>query len=440
MKAVGAVVATLLLLAGGYVAADVQDAVPGPLTMRRVITDPVPHPRVVALPEPVPAIAVDPDPVPAGDLQPAVDDLAAQTAPLSVTLVDLATGTTVGAIEPATPRVPASSLKLLTAAAALQQLGPTHVLPTTATWDGTTVTLVGGGDILLTVGAGAGRASLTDLAVQVADEVGEGTVTLAVDDTLFTGPRHAADWGAIDRDYVMPMASLAVGAGRSDGTDWDADPALAAARLFATELAAAGVRVDGEPRRAPSPPGATEVGRVVSAPLSEVVRHTLKESDNSVAEALGRLVALARGRAGTAEEAASAVVEVIAELGLDTAGVVLGDASGLSTSTRVTTDLLTGVLTTSLDPAHPRLAGLIPALPVAHLDGTLAERIEGAAGQVRAKTGTLLSVVSLTGVLRTDGGAAVAFSAVLADLPPGGVAAARERLDAFVTVVASDGG
>ena len=117
MKAVGAVVATLLLLAGGYVAADVQDAVPGPLTMRRVITDPVPHPRVVALPEPVPAIAVDPDPVPAGDLQPAVDDLAAQTAPLSVTLVDLATGTTVGAIEPATPRVPASSLKLLTAAA-----------------------------------------------------------------------------------------------------------------------------------------------------------------------------------------------------------------------------------------------------------------------------------------------------------------------------------
>ena len=108
MKAVGAVVATLLLLAGGYVAADVQDAVPGPLTMRRVITDPVPHPRVVALPEPVPAIAVDPDPVPAGDLQPAVDDLAAETAPLSVTLVDLATGTTVGAIEPATPRVPAS--------------------------------------------------------------------------------------------------------------------------------------------------------------------------------------------------------------------------------------------------------------------------------------------------------------------------------------------
>lgn len=442
MKAAGVLAATLLLLAGGYVAADAVDAVPGPLTTRRVIPDPAPYPDPTAVPAVAPTVAGPPAPVPVGDRQGLVDDLAAGTT-LSASLVDLATGEVVGAAEPTTPRPPASSLKLLTAAAALEVLGPGHTLATTATWDGTTLTLVGGGDLLLSVGdaedAGAPRASLTDLAGQVAGRLGETAVAaLAVDDTLFTGPVHAADWGAIDRLFVMPMAAVAVGAGRSDGSTWDPDPAMAAARLFAAELSAAGVAVEGDPVRAASPAGATEVGRVESAPLSEVVRHTLKESDNSVAEALGRLVSLERGGPGTAEGATAAVSAAITELGLPTEGMVLRDTSGLSSGTRVTTELLTGVLVASL--GHPRLRSLVPSLPVAHLDGTLVERIGEAAGQVRAKTGTLLTVVSLSGVVRTDGGGAVAFSVILPGLEPGGVEAGRQRLDEFVTLLASAGG
>jgi D-alanyl-D-alanine carboxypeptidase/D-alanyl-D-alanine-endopeptidase (penicillin-binding protein 4) len=443
VKTVGVLAAAFLLLAGGYVAADAGDAVPGPLTTRRVIPDPAPYPDPTAVPAVAPTVAGSPAPVPVGDLQGFVDDLAAG-APLSASLVDIATGEVVGAAEPTTPRPPASSLKLLTAAAALEDMGPGHTLATTATWDGRTLTLVGGGDLLLSVGdaagedAGAPGASLTDLAAQVAEPLGEAAVALAVDDTLFTGPVHAADWGAIDRLFVMPMASLAVGAGRSDGSTWDSDPAVVAARLFAAELTAAGVTVVGDPVRAPSPAGATEVGRVESAPLSEVVRHMLKESDNSVAEALGRLVSLHRGGPGTAEGATGAVSAAITDLGLPTEGMVLRDTSGLSSGTRVTTELLTGLLVASL--GHPRLRSLVPSLPVAHLDGTLVERIGGAAGQVRAKTGTLLTVVSLTGVVRTDGGGAVAFSVILPGLELGGVEAGRQRLDEFVTLLASAGG
>lgn len=439
MKAAGALAAALLLLAGGYAAADAQDVVPGPLTTRRVIPEPEPRPVLTVAPVAVPDLAGDLAPLPVGDLQGLVDELAADVSPVSVTLLDASSGAVVGAVEPATPRPPASSLKLLTAAAALQELGPDHVLATTATWDGTTLTLVGGGDLLLVAGPDDDGASLTDLAGQVAGRLGTATVRLAVDDSLFTGPAHAADWGPIDREYVMPMAALAVGAGRSDGTSWDADPAVAAAEVLAGELEAAGVTVGGEIARAVSPPGATEIGRVVSAPLSEVVRHTLKVSDNSVAEALGRLVSLARGGPGSAEHATVAVVEVLGELGVATDGVVLGDTSGLSDTTRVTTDLLAEVLLLSLDPAHPRLQGLVPALPVANLDGTLAERIEGAAGAVRAKTGTLLSVVSLSGVVRTDAGGTVVFSVVLPELT-GGTAPARARLDEFITAVAASGG
>lgn len=433
MKAILAATASLALLLGAYVVADAQDVVPGPLTTRRVIPEPVPYPEPTA----VPLSPVVGAPAPVGDLQGLIGTLGAGE--LSVSLVDLATGEVVGAAEPTTPRPPASSLKLLTAAAALEELGPSHALATTATWDGTTLTLVGGGDILLTAGDGAdpGRASLTELAGQVAERLGEETVALAVDDTLFSGPVHAPDWGPIDRLFVMPMAALAVDAGRSDGQTLDADPALAAARLFAAELTAAGLTVAG-PTRAPAPSGAEEVGRVESAPLAEVVRHTLKESDNSVAEALGRLVSLGRGGPGTAEGAAAAVTEVIAGLGLPMEGVVLRDVSGLSSGTTVTTELLTSVILASLDPERPRLHSLVPSLPVAFLDGTLADRVEDAAGRVRAKTGTLLTVASLTGVIRTDGGGAVAFSVILPEVAD--LQAARARLDEFVTLVASTGG
>lgn len=433
MRAVRAF-AVVLLVATGYGAADAQDLVPGPLTTRRAISEPAPYPTLAVAPAVAPTIAAAPAPRPALDLQPLVDDLSA-VGPLSVTLLDAATGEVVGAVEQATPRPPASSLKLLTAAAALEELGPDHVLVTTATWDGTTLTLVGGGDLLLGVGdrEGAG-ASLTDLAHRVAERLGQRSVALAVDDTLFSGSRWAADWSAIDRAYVMPMSSLAVGAGRSDGTTWDAEPAQVAAEVFARELAAVGVTV-GTISQAATPPDATEVGRVESAPLSAVVRHMLKVSDNSVAEALGRLVSLARGGPGSAEDAPRAVMAVLDELGITTDDMVLRDTSGLASTTRVTTDDLVAVLAVSADPEHPRLRQLMASLPVAALDGTLADRLGEAAGRVRAKTGTLMTVVSLSGVARTDAGGAVIFAVILPELPTGEVELARERLDEFVTAL-----
>src|SRR5918997_1551013 len=81
--------------------------------------------------------------------------------------------------------------------AAVTSPGGDVTLPTTAVLDGDSrVVLVGGGDMMLAAGAGNpdavnGRAGLGDLGDQVAAKVlvsGRTTVTLGLDDTLFTGP------------------------------------------------------------------------------------------------------------------------------------------------------------------------------------------------------------------------------------------------------------
>lgn len=440
-KVVAVAVSLVVVLSGAYAVADALDAMPGPLTMRPVIPDPQPYP------DPAPT-ATTPgfptaSPLPSGDLQPLVDGLAASPelgTAVSALVIDVATGDVVGALRPGALQAPASSLKLLTAAAALSELGPDRTLTTVATWDGTGLTLVGGGDLLLGVGepqpGAVGHASLTDLAAQVAAALraeGVDSAPLAVDESLFSGPRASPDWLPTVGFYMMPMSPLAIGAGMSDGERYDADPALAAGEAFARELGAAGIAVTGTVVTGTSPQGATTVGAIESAPISDVVAATLKPSENSLAEALGRLVALSRGLPGSAEGATQAILAELAELGLDTEGMVVRDASGLSPNTRVSTELLTSIIALSMDPEHPRLEGLVRSLPVAYLDGTLEDRAAGAAGMVRAKTGTLARVVSLSGVAQTDTGAVLIFSVLASELPEGGVPAARARLDRFVS-------
>jgi len=434
--------ATALLLAAGWATADALDVAPGFLTVRPVIPEPQPYPVPTASPA-APVIAAG-DAAPAGEVQPVVDALGADLGDVSVTVVDVATGEAVGELAADVPRIPASSLKLLTATAALSALGPGRTLTTSATWDGATLTLVGGGDLLLGVGepqpGAVGHASLTELAGRTAGHLrGEGVtaVRLAVDDTLFTGPPGAPDWGSVDWQFVMPMAPLAVDSGTSVGDAYDADPAMAATLAFAGELAAAGVTVEGQPVRAPSPAGATTIAEVESAPIADVVEWTVKVSENSLAEALGRLVAIARGLPGSVDGATAAVLAELGDLGVDTAGTVLRDTSGLSGGNRLTARVLTEVLALPLDPAHSRLTGLLASLPVSQLDGTLADRVPDAPGVVRAKTGTLATVVSLSGMVQTDGGAVLLFSVIVPDVPPGGVGAARARVDRFVADLAA---
>jgi D-alanyl-D-alanine carboxypeptidase/D-alanyl-D-alanine-endopeptidase (penicillin-binding protein 4) len=463
-----AAVAVVAVLAGGlgYAGADAADLVPGVLTTR---------PR----PTPAPPFPVAPGasaaPVTGDVLAPVstdapVPDAEALGAVLAPLLADPALGASVGASvvdgltgEPLfrsdaeTPREPASVAKLLTTSAALSRLGPDATVPTRAVSGASPdeVVLVGGGDVLLAAGAGDpdaanGRAGLGDLARATAASLRERertTVAVRLDDTLFTGP--ALGPGVTQADvahgFVAAVSSVAVDAGRLGDANYaprSADPALAAATAFADRLREQGIEVVGQVARAKAPARPDVLGEVRSAPLDEVVAYTLQASDNNAAEALARLVAVDMGRATTFADAARAVLDQVATLGVDVSGARLADGSGLSDGSALPASLLTDVLVAAASGDHPELRTVLTGLPVAGLTGTLGSRFaqdEAGAGLgvVRAKTGSLLGTTSLAGTVRDRDGRLLVF-AVLADAVPA-TDPAREAVDDVAAALAACG-
>ena len=80
----------------------------------------------------------------------------------------------------------------------------------------------------------------------------------------------------------------------------------------------------------------------------------------------------------------------------------------------------------------------VTALPVAGVDGTLSERMRNtpAAGNVRAKTGTMSNIRSLAGYVKTRDGETLAFVAMVNNFEGTG-AAANQALDSIAVSLAS---
>jgi len=162
-------------------------------------------------------------------------------------------------------------------------------------------------------------------------------------------------------------------------------------------------------------------------------------SDNMLAEALARQVAIARKLPASFEGSAEAVVGALTDAGIDVTGVTLSDGSGLSRDDRVPASVLTAVVRGAADGSLDGTSAILSGLPVAGYDGTLFDRgdAETAPGTVRAKTGTLLGVHALAGTALTVDGRLLAF-AVVAD-GSGTDAAAESALDQFAAALAGCG-
>jgi D-alanyl-D-alanine carboxypeptidase/D-alanyl-D-alanine-endopeptidase (penicillin-binding protein 4) len=207
----------------------------------------------------------------------------------------------------------------------------------------------------------------------------------------------------------------------ADGLTYDDhDPAAAAADFFAAELRRRGIRVVGQPVRGRRGDESV-VARVRSAPLSQIVEHTLEVSDNNAAEVLARQVAVTSGRPASFSGGTLAVRRVLAGLGVDTSRDRVYDGSGLSRQDRVSPRTLLSVLSVAADSGHPRLRAVVTSLPVAGFTGSLAYRFQvgdpRALGTVRAKTGTLTGVHVLAGVATTPDGALMSFVAAADHVP-----------------------
>lgn len=333
----------------------------------------------------------------------------------SGSVVDVESNRVIWSRNGSTPRLPASTVKLVTATNALTVFGPAHRFTTTvrrgSTWG--EVVLVGSGDPSLS------SADLNVLARSTAAAVKAQRVTSVrvwADDRLFPAPSLASGW---KRSYV-PSDIRWVRALVVDGRH-AADTSLDAAKIFAVKLKAQGLSVTAV-GRAGAPAGSPVVASVQGARLDSIVRQMMLVSDNDHAEALHRLVAIAKGYPPTWAGAARAQRAVLAGDGVRLPVAALRDGSGLSRADRLTTTQLALVVDNILEPGQSDLATLTSGgLPVAGRTGTLRPSLRRyvtwptrcAAGRVVAKTGSLTDVTSLAGYTRGTDGRLKAFAFVV---------------------------
>ncbi|HEX6336256.1 MAG TPA: D-alanyl-D-alanine carboxypeptidase/D-alanyl-D-alanine-endopeptidase [Jiangellaceae bacterium] len=449
-RAVAVVVAGLITAGAGSAVAYVElvdnpfEPPPPPATLN-------PMPAAEAESAPTVLAAAKREAPPAAEIAATLDDAIAQSdldGRIGVIVTDLTTAEVLYEQSADLALTPASTLKLLVAGAVLEVLGP-DVRFTTSVVPGESddeIVLVGGGDPTLFTADPLMResTSLAELAKQTAAvlrESGVDQVALGFDDSMFSGPSINPAWRStyVSTGVAAPVTALAVDGGRTRPgfAARASDPALAAATAFADLLSAEGVTVEGPPARVPSRQDAAPLVVAESAPVSDIVEYVIASSNNDMAEILARHVAIGLGRPGSSEEASSAVVAVLAEMGIDTSEMTILDGSGLARGNAVPARALTDLLGIAADPANAHLRAVIIGLPVAAFNGTLRERVEDAPGQVRAKTGTLTGVHSLAGVVTGDGGVAYAFALLSNDA--GNALEARVALDEVAASLAGCG-
>lgn len=175
-----------------------------------------------------------------------------------------------------------------------------------------------------------------------------------------------------------------------------------------------GVTVTGKVRASNhEAPSGEMLGKLNSAPLSKLLSHTLKFSDNLYAEEIARAVGRAvKKRAVTMEQSAGAVRKILTDAaGVDFKGAALYDGSGLSSYTIVPASAMLQVLKYVRD-KDARL-GMIDLLPVSGVSGTLIKRRSTALAPLKynviAKTGTIRNVRNLAGFVKSKNGNLIPF-------------------------------
>jgi D-alanyl-D-alanine carboxypeptidase/D-alanyl-D-alanine-endopeptidase (penicillin-binding protein 4) len=262
-----------------------------------------------------------------------------------------------------------------------------------------------------------------------------------VDLTLFKGPTTAPGWEAGDAPstYATQMAPVMADGGRINPKDNNSQRTANAGSALASSIASKlGASAGGQ---ATAPKDAKVIGEVKSAPLTELVSDLMVLSDDVLAEAIARQVALANGEEASYAGGAKATIKVLKDHGFDVSGVTLSDGSGISSQNRIPARLLTQLLAAAAapegkNPGTAKLRPVLAGLPVAGGSGTLADKrfdtpaSQAGRGWVRAKTGTLTGVNTLAGlVLDQDGRVLVfAFMSNGSDTDPG-----RDALDALAT-------
>lgn len=407
------------------------------------------------------------EPVPVGRVAQALRDLPSNVR-TTLLVRDVQTGQVLVSQSPDQPMIPASTLKMVTAAAVLYDRGGaggwwstelTVPAPEAGQPRASVLTLRGSGDP--TLSAYNGPNSLRALAEQ-ARARGLRSVGRVDVDTL---PLDATSFERTELGLSMPAVRL---------SDWETRPPTSATEArrrvgntLVAELRRAGIEVQTDeigtaaayrpytppPRQddkgRPLPPDllipATQrpqqgIASVRSGSPYPYLAATMRPSDNLRAETLLASLAVQPGETGTLSSALKRERAILQRMGLDVSSVVLTDGSGLGRESRLTARMLTDLLKVMYDLPYPlppvsraalgpsalyagKRNAFVETLPKAGTGevvpgrdgpgGTLARRMMGRGLDVRAKTGTLPGVSALAGYATARSGRVLAFAILM---------------------------
>ncbi len=240
------------------------------------------------------------------------------------------------------------------------------------------------------------------------------------------GKRSISLYRPIGENTVYVHGSLPLGGGDQAEAVSVHQPARWFVTLFKEALAKRGITVTGKVRtvnwleREASPVDYTkvlEIATVESRPLSEILAKMMKPSQNLYAQLLLLQVGATQNpklETRTTEEAGLAELnKFLGELGLKRGEVFLQEGSGLSRTALLTPNATVTLLQHMTKHRHAEV--FRDALPIAGVDGTLRSRLKGTPAEknVRAKTGSLGFVSTLSGYVTTAANERLAFSIML---------------------------
>lgn len=350
------------------------------------------------------AFTVNIHPVQAQDLRQRLDLLVSdpmfETSQLGLMVWDLTDDTLLFEHNARHAMRPASTMKLLTAIAALDYLGGDYRMGTSLYCQGTVEAHTLKGDLVLygemdpmfdTLGLLVFVDSLQRMGIDTIH--GNIVADRSFKDTLMWGE----GWCWDDENPILSPLLL-------NGNDNMVE-------RFVTELDNAGICLDSMDCVVGELSDTAQLVCRCEHSIDQLLSHMMKDSDNLYAECLFYQLAASFGIApATAAHGHTLEKELLGVLGLERNNYRLADGSGLSLYNYLSPEILTQLLRYAWQTDSIRRS-LFPALPVAGVDGTLTYRMKktAAAGNVHAKTGTLSGVSSLAGYLTTAEGHDLCF-------------------------------
>jgi len=253
---------------------------------------------------------------------------------------------------------------------------------------------------------------------------------------------------ALDSTRLDVWGQIPLGSGEADEHVAIAHPAELVGELFRKALGDSGTMVKGgvevrqvtqleaalARRTATQAPPRVVLAEHDSQPLREIVKLTNKDSRNLYAELLLRTLGRQVKQGGSLDDGLHVLNDFVQQVGAKPGETVFADGSGLSRDDLVTPETVVKLLVHMA--GGPSFDDFLDSLPVAGVNGTLADRFKGTRlkGRIHAKTGTLEGVNALSGYMDLPSGKRLAFS-IIGNSHPLEDAQAEATLDQIATTV-----